>query len=234
MLFPQLAFAFLTLCVVSVSAEATKCTVYAGKTIGTTDLDTINDVADAGTCCDLCTHNERCAAWTHHAPPTSTCWLKANTVDTGRPTDPHNRTCSGLRVGPLPQKPSPYACQKGFDHFPFCDISLPVEQRVADLVARINDTDKPNLLTARGLGGHGDKMQAIPELGVPGAYPLPLTWSLAQPFCSVTPFIHTMIHVLDLCTMTLTLVSHAKFAALYAMLGSVLLGNELLAQHEWR
>jgi hypothetical protein len=39
-----------------------------------------------------------------------------------------------------------------------------------DLVARINDTDKPNLLTARGKGGGGKEMQALPALGVPAYY----------------------------------------------------------------
>ena len=138
-----------------------------GKTIGTADLKTIANVTDAGACCDLCTADARCAAWTHHVPPTSSCWLKTNTADSGRPVDAHNRTCSGLRNGALPDA---FACHAGFDHFPFCDVALPTADRVADLVARINDTDKPNLLTARGLGGKGDHMQAIPALGVPAYY----------------------------------------------------------------
>ena len=152
------------------AADATHCHVFPGKTVGTEDIMTVAGVANAGVCCDLCTANDICASWTYHQPPTSSCWLKANTEDSGRPVDKHNNTCSGLRIGPVPGPPSPYACGKGFDHFPFCDVSLPVEQRVADLVGRINDTDKPNLLTARGLGGKGDKMQAIPALGVPAYY----------------------------------------------------------------
>jgi len=45
-----------------------------------------------------------------------------------------------------------------------------VEERVRDFISRINDTDKANLLTARGEGGNGQHMQAFPELGVPAYY----------------------------------------------------------------
>ena len=45
------------------------------------------------------------------------------------------------------------------DKLPFCDKTLSVHERVLDLVKRVNDSDKPNLLTARGLGGGGSKMQ---------------------------------------------------------------------------
>ena len=41
----------------------------------------------------------------------------------------------------------------GKDHFPFCNTSLPIDERVWDLVARIPDSIKPNLLTARGCDG---------------------------------------------------------------------------------
>ena len=58
---------------------------------------------------------------------------------------------------------------KGFDHFPFCNTSLSIDQRVTDLIGRIDDTDKPNLLTARGhLKNRG--RQALPKLGVPSYY----------------------------------------------------------------
>lgn len=57
----------------------------------------------------------------------------------------------------------------GYDHFPFCDVSLPIDDRVKDLVSRIDDADKPNLLTARGhLKNRG--RQALPKLGVPSYY----------------------------------------------------------------
>lgn len=54
--------------------------------------------------------------------------------------------------------------------YPFCDTTLAVADRVNDLISRINNSDKPNLLTARGRGGNGEQMQAIPALGVPSYY----------------------------------------------------------------
>jgi beta-glucosidase len=57
----------------------------------------------------------------------------------------------------------------GFDKFRFCNASLSVDQRVADLVSRISDEQKPNLLTARGhLTNRG--REALPKLGVPSYY----------------------------------------------------------------
>eukprot|EP00937_MAST-01D_sp_MAST-1D-sp2_P001941 g1941.t1 len=60
----------------------------------------------------------------------------------------------------------------GFDHFPFCNVSLPVDARVHDLVGRIDDKLKPNLLTAR-YRPPGSKLaigQPLEDLGVPGYY----------------------------------------------------------------
>jgi hypothetical protein len=76
---------------------------------------------------------------------------------------------------PKPVPPSPtkaFACLPGRPgaDLPFCDMKLAVEDRVKDLISRINDTDKPNLLTARGKGGNGAHMQALPALGVPAYY----------------------------------------------------------------
>lgn len=42
------------------------------------------------------------------------------------------------------------AKRAGHDHYPFCNTSLSLDDRVRDLVSRIKDEDKPNLLTARG------------------------------------------------------------------------------------
>ena len=36
-------------------------------------------------------------------------------------------------------QPGVVACQPGFDHFPFCNSSMPLAERVHDLVARIKD-----------------------------------------------------------------------------------------------
>jgi hypothetical protein len=65
---------------------------------------------------------------------------------------------------------NPFACLAPHDGYPFCNRSLSVAARVADLVARIPDADKANLMTARGRGGSGQHLQSIPELGVPSYY----------------------------------------------------------------
>ncbi len=101
--------------------------------------------------------------------------------------------------------PSPYdgrglsACVlPGHTSYPFCNTSLELTARVYDLITRIQDTDKPNLLTARGCsqckkqagdlqhdgdganrafdnsdGGRLDgyqEQQSLPYLGVPAYY----------------------------------------------------------------
>jgi len=56
---------------------------------------------------------------------------------------------SGQRLG----------CEPPHDHYPFCDSNLSVSSRVKDLISRIPDSIKPNLLTARGQGGSGKYIQ---------------------------------------------------------------------------
>ena len=59
---------------------------------------------------------------------------------------------TGVRAaGNVSSGAAAYACQPGCASaaLPFCDPSLDVEVRVADLVKRISNTDKPLLLTAR-------------------------------------------------------------------------------------
>ena len=63
------------------------------------------------------------------------------------------------------------ACVRGggYDSFPFCNTSLDLDSRVWDLVKRIKDEDKPELLTARGHLKNRDR-RALPYLGVPSYY----------------------------------------------------------------
>ena len=49
------------------------------------------------------------------------------------------------------------------DAYPFCNISLSLDDRIRDLLPRIADADKPALMTAR---AH----QALPYLGIPAYY----------------------------------------------------------------
>ena len=66
-----------------------------------------------------------------------------------------------------PPRPLVPACSGEHKGFKFCDPALPIEARVADLLARIPDATKPNLLTARG-GPRG--LQNFSGIGVPAYY----------------------------------------------------------------
>lgn len=150
-------------------------------------------------CCGSCSAESTCVAWTWHAE-NLTCVLKDNAVPDNPPSpiDPTNRTMSGLTsaapvctpttlcpegypcpdcgatncscANPTVNNGSAFACLPPHDTFSFCDLSLSVHDRVWDLIRRINDSDKANLLTARGRGGDGQAMQALPSLGVPAYY----------------------------------------------------------------
>ena len=48
-----------------------------------------------------------------------------------------------------PPPPIPKACEPPHDHYDFCDISLSLEERLDDLIARLTIEEKPYLLTAR-------------------------------------------------------------------------------------
>lgn len=182
-----------------------QCHIFSGETLGQGQIKTIN-AKTPGDCCDACTENDECAAWTYHSPaelPTGNCFLKDNVkpLVPPRKADPHNHTMSGLTSGSTcvpnaqpvqlcpqgypcpdcgapvcscvnkgPVRESPFGCLPPHDKLPFCDSSLSVHERVLDLVSRVNDSDKPNLLTARGKGGGGTHMQSIPALGVPAYY----------------------------------------------------------------
>jgi hypothetical protein len=64
------------------------------------------------------------------------------------------------------------ACQPPYDTFPFCNTSLSLEERVADVVARIFEVQKsnnmtiPSLLTARHPAGQVPD-DNISSLGIP-------------------------------------------------------------------
>jgi hypothetical protein len=178
----------------SAPLPAERCQLLPALMFGSPALRMVGNVANASACCELCSADARCAAFTHHgSQPTvapskrSTCWLKASDSDQRRAAD--HATVSGCvntckpqpppRPAPPPRPPPPHpsppppvsppvwACAAGFDHFPFCNASLSIDQRVEDLIGRINDSAKANLLTAR--GGPGG-MQSFPSLGVPAYY----------------------------------------------------------------
>ena len=70
-------------------------------------------------------------------------------------------------VAPPLSQPGASACVAPHDHYPFCDQSKPLDDRVSDLISRIREEDVPNLLTAR---GHLGRQQSLPYIGVPSFY----------------------------------------------------------------
>ena len=81
----------------------------------------------------------------------------------GKPEQCQRASHAGCAPCSAPQAHHVLACQPPHDTYPFCDASLSLPDRVRDLIGRINDTDKPGLLTAR--GGVG-----LPYLGIPAYY----------------------------------------------------------------
>ena len=179
-------------------AAVAACHLFPGATYGAGQ--TWSGVVPGGyaACCARCSATAGCVAWTWHEAG-DLCFLKdnSNAEQPPRPVDPRNRTMSGLTAVaptcsrgalcpegyPCPacdspvcscfvpaDRRSPFGCLPPHDHYPFCDVALPVAARVRDLLSRIDDAVKPNLMTARGRGGSGQQLQALPELGVPGYY----------------------------------------------------------------
>jgi hypothetical protein len=68
---------------------------------------------------------------------------------------------------PAPNIPLTPACTPPHDKYAFCNTTLSIEARVADLITYIKDEQKPNLLTARG-GPSG--LQNLSAVGVPAYY----------------------------------------------------------------
>jgi hypothetical protein len=59
------------------------------------------------------------------------------------------------------------ACQPPHDTFPFCDTTRPLAERVADLLARLQDADVPPQLTARHGPGQAAPYSNVSYLGIP-------------------------------------------------------------------
>lgn len=116
--------------------------------------------SSAETCCSHCHANPRCIAFTY-AVKEKTCYLKDNVASNSSAAD---RT-SGTNGRPPPGPPgwSDACTQPGLKDFKFCDRSVPLSERVDDLVMRIQLNETGPLLTAR-------QSIAIPRLGIPSYY----------------------------------------------------------------
>jgi len=136
---------------------STQCSVVPGQIVGSSQIATKIAVADAGACCDACAANPDCVAYTY-AMSTKLCFLKDNVQ--GNTT--HGDRQSGVVPGRQP-KDHWNACAGNFSTLPFCNESLPQEQRLADLVQRIQDTEIGAQLTAR-------QSSSVPRIGLPAYY----------------------------------------------------------------
>ena len=57
----------------------------------------------------------------------------------------------------------PRACKAPYDTYPFCDVSLPLDKRVDDLISKLTLDEKPQLLVARNSPKGNISRLGIPE-----------------------------------------------------------------------
>eukprot|EP00040_Diaphanoeca_grandis_P032978 m.200909 g.200909 ORF g.200909 m.200909 type:complete len:864 (-) comp32782_c0_seq1:202-2793(-) len=126
------------------------------------NLRVIEKAKSPGDCCYFCSQNAECGAWSYHTFATGDAHCTLHPLKSSGTAAKANVT-SAYATPTNSSKPN-MACQPGRNSsYPFCNSMLSTAVRVADLVKRVADTDKPNLLTAR-------QIQALPDLDVPGYY----------------------------------------------------------------
>ena len=108
-------------------------------------------------CCSICNSVYECASWTWHQDD-GTCILHGGTTPVHSSDDNH---FSGLRNTPIPSLPA-RACSGDNADYPFCDVTVPLEDRVQDLISRLTLEEKPFLLVAR-----ESPLGNISRLGIP-------------------------------------------------------------------
>ena len=170
------------LCVVGAPCEVTNNVVYSN---GDNLPGGKSKAASAQECCALCQANKACTSYTFDLADktaatgaiSSSCFLHGGNPNAQPPVQKPGRISGRVRNAtsdddddddsstPTPAAP-PLACQGTDDaaNFAFCDGSVALESRVADFVRRINDTDKPSILTAR------DPVPLPALAGTPGYY----------------------------------------------------------------
>lgn len=118
-------------------------------------------------CCDMCRGEEGCKSWTFHSN-TNACWIHDKSSGSWKE---ESGVVSGVPSGDLPPRPAPtgegggFACSAPGDlsKFKFCDNSLSIDERLTDLVPRINISDMASQLTAR-------QCDSVDSIGVPSYY----------------------------------------------------------------
>jgi beta-glucosidase-like glycosyl hydrolase len=115
------------------------------------DLKEVDGIKTVEDCCAECNKTGGCVAFTYHQSGEK-CYLKNGVSQTKQETG----AISGTRDGPMPPSPPPTP-KPGWDactgpnssYFKFCDVSMSIADRVADLAARIDINSAGAQLTAR-------------------------------------------------------------------------------------
>lgn len=142
----------LTSAFIALTATSQACKTQDGVIIGKgQDLKTIKHVKSVDDCCSECNKTGACVAFTYHTAG-GDCWLHNGASSTAKEAG----AVSGMRDGPLPPTPPPTpapgwnACTGPKSaSFKFCDTSLSIADRVADLAGRIDMDSAAGQLTAR-------------------------------------------------------------------------------------
>jgi hypothetical protein len=140
------------------ASAAGTCSAAAGVQLGSWEIEVVTSAKTLADCCAACGAEPRCAAF-QFSP--GHCTLQGNVQNMG-PGDG-----SYLAPAQRPPLPSGYntACrgQNAATNWPFCNTSLSHDERLDDLVARINMSEAGSQLTAR-------QSSALPRLGIPSYY----------------------------------------------------------------
>ena len=123
------------------------------------DMSSVHTGNSTAKCCSACQQTKGCTAWTL-IQAKGQCYLKSGDGGTE-----HLEGCVSGRMAPTPAPPpTPAPVPTGCEYapqsaFPFCNASLPVQARVADLMSRMTTEEKLQFLQSRN--------PAIARLGIP-------------------------------------------------------------------
>eukprot|EP01048_Picozoa_sp_COSAG05_P017838 COSAG05_NODE_2507_length_2971_cov_66.540738_1_plen_209_part_00 len=150
---------------VPATSPAPACASVTGVTLGFGQDLKSGHASDQGACCTQCQANKQCKSWTFH-PSKKVCWLHTAVGPSYKESD----TVSGVPSGKMPPIPppaphhhggggegpmggwsGPEACSPGTNgtSLKFCDHTLPVDERLDDLVSRVEVDEIALELTAR-------------------------------------------------------------------------------------
>ena len=160
-----LAAALLT----TTTLAASTCKTTTGVIVGTGHVKSLTGMHSSNECCAECfSYGYNCKAFTF-VPSTGDCYLKDNTATTTPAADRVSGTPAST-PGPSPDSTKKTrACLPGVtDHFPFCNTSLTIEERVESLINLLKLEEIPPLMTAReGGGGSPGPPGNVTRLGLP-------------------------------------------------------------------